>query len=185
MLLGLIGPAQSGKTTIADTLTEHHGFAQVAFADPLRTMAYHLNPHVRTLEGDLVPYQMVLDTYGYEWAKANTNARDYLVSLGAGARMILGEDIWLNSALRRAHEHLKEGRSVVVTDVRYLNEAQAIRDVCGELWYVTRTGVEAANQEELRSINEVWRKVEGIRIIPNTGTEDDLRTQVANAIGLH
>jgi hypothetical protein len=36
MIIGLCGPAGSGKDTAADFLVKNHGFAKVAFADPLK-----------------------------------------------------------------------------------------------------------------------------------------------------
>jgi hypothetical protein len=36
MIIGMTGKAGSGKDTVADILVHHHGFAKVAFADPIK-----------------------------------------------------------------------------------------------------------------------------------------------------
>ena len=42
--VALMGRAGAGKDTVASILTEHRGYARVAFADPLKEMALAVDP---------------------------------------------------------------------------------------------------------------------------------------------
>ena len=46
ILFGLTGPPGCGKDAAADHLAEAHGFARVAFADPIRQAALILDPYI-------------------------------------------------------------------------------------------------------------------------------------------
>ncbi len=180
MIIGLSGYARSGKDTVADMLP---GFTKVAFADPLRALAYDLDPTVLVRETDYDSYQALVDDRGYDWVKDNTNARDFLVALGKGMRKHIHPDIWVTLALTKVAALVDAGRNVVITDVRYPNEAQRIKELGGQVWRIVRPGVEAANEEELRTIQEIddtgvdW-------YVQNEGELEELRSVVENLLGL-
>lgn len=129
MIIGLGHAARVGKDTVADILTLRHGYERRAFADKLRDFVYHTNDEVR----------FMVDVHGWEAAKAaHPSVRRTLVDVGDGARQIMGDDVWIRAAFRG----LEPGDRAVFTDMRYPNEAQAIRDAGGLLVKVTRPGVE-------------------------------------------
>lgn len=152
-LIGLIGYARAGKDTVAGMMP---GFERVGFADALKELLREIDPAV-SVNRNMIPtrYSILLRTKGQDWVKDNTNARDYMVRLGRGVREVLGKDTWLNVGMAKADALLADGENVVITDVRYLNEAQAIVDRGGELWYIERDPEGAANEEEFRSIEEI------------------------------
>jgi hypothetical protein len=150
MIVGLSGYARSGKDTVADILVEEAGFVRVAFADKLREALYALDPLV---SHDKAPdrllfatrLQTVIDEHGWDGVK-NTlygpEVRRLLQRMGTEVgRNILGENIWVNAAFFG----LQPGNNYVFTDCRFQNEATAIRKYQGEIWRVTRPGVEPAN----------------------------------------
>lgn len=153
-LIGLSGWAQSGKDTMGSVLVDR-GFTKVGFADGLRTLALKADPVVRVLSGRApflgrdLSFECLQASYfygvepegAYEWLKANTTYREFLQNLGTGVREVLGENAWVNALLSK----LETGGRYVVTDVRFPNEAEAIRSKGGVVWRVKRPGHTAAN----------------------------------------
>jgi hypothetical protein len=122
--IGLVGKAQSGKSTVGLHLVERYGYRSLAFADPLRDMASAINPIVGTMRA--TRYNEVLDLYGYNEAKVRfPEVRRFLQVLGTeGGREVLGDTVWVDAAVRKAQAI---GSPCVFTDVRFPNEADAVR----------------------------------------------------------
>jgi len=139
MLIGLMGYARSGKDTVANILVEHYGFERIAFADPIRELLARINP---ILNNGYYLNEHVQE-FGWEIAKARPEVRRLLQELGVGARDILGEDVWVNAALRKMSS---KNKHYVVTDVRFQNEALTIKLANGVLWRVERPNVTAINE---------------------------------------
>jgi hypothetical protein len=148
VIIGLSGYAQSGKDTVAKILVDHYGFRRVAFADKIRDMLYELNPIVSCEEHDsslgYIRVKDLVDDYGWDSAKKEVEIREYLQRLGVSARNHIGSDVWVKSAINKVwgpNDH------VVITDVRFKNEAQAIKEIyaLNQLWRVIRPGVGAVN----------------------------------------
>lgn len=135
LIVGLSGWAQHGKDTVGQVLGEY-GFKRRSFADKLRDLAEYINPTITALPGRIDdirqrPLQWWLNAHGYEWTKNNTDYRDFLINLGNGARQLIGPDVWVDSVDFDAPK-------MVFTDVRYQNEAKAIKDRGGIMIRVVR-----------------------------------------------
>ena len=139
-VLGLIGPAQSGKDTFAQRLIERYGFTRVAFADTLKAVAYDLDTTVVVHPSEVglvrnaigsdfgavtIRLQRLVDLVGWDVAKQLREVRGLLQRLGTAVRDNADRDIWLNAA--KAEVDAAHG-PVVITDVRYFNEADWIAD---------------------------------------------------------
>jgi hypothetical protein len=126
--LALMGKARSGKDTVAARLTVEHGYERVAFADPLKDMALSINPIVAS--DGIGPFRLkpLVAAYGWERAKDEyTEVRRILQTVGQSIRSY-DPDYWVNVAMRTITERTLTKRApVVVTDVRYPNEAEALR----------------------------------------------------------
>lgn len=152
-IIGLSGYARSGKDETAKVLVEEFGFQQVAFADKLREMLYQLNPIVgfgwypgEKVEGDeFATVKQVIDRYGwggYKETSYGTEIRRLLQRLGTEAgRQTLWDSIWIDAAFAG----LPEDAKVVVSDARFFNEFDAVRERGGYIWRVNREGVGPAN----------------------------------------
>jgi hypothetical protein len=143
MIIGLSGYAQSGKDTVANILVEKHGYTRVAFADPIRKLLYEMDPLVPH-EDNEISYRLqdLVDSYGWDKAKVEfPEVRRLLQELGVGARKLFGDTFWINEALFDVAPDDK----VVVSDVRFENEAQWIQDFKGQIWRVKRMGTGAVN----------------------------------------
>ena len=177
MIIGLTGYAQSGKDTVAKILIEHFGYRRVAFADPIRKLLYEMNPTVK--DGG---YRLsgVVDGYGWDVAKtAFPEVRTLLQNLGVGARNTFGESFWVDQALMG----LTHTDKVVITDVRFSNEADAIKQHEGaQMWRIKRVGVNAVNEH----VSESQMDGYGVdQIFVNNGTVDDLKTLIQTRMRGH
>jgi hypothetical protein len=143
----MIGYAQSGKDTVAAHLVERYGFRRYAFADALKRIALDLDPIVEAPPScapgwGVLRLSEVVDRLGWEGAKKRPEVRRLLQHLGVAVRDRLDPDAWVNEVMRQLH---RETAPVVITDVRFPNEAKAIREQGGILVRVERPGVGPVN----------------------------------------
>lgn len=173
--IGLIGRARSGKDTAGRWLVEHGGYERVAFADSLKEAALKLNPIVRVTEhGRLDDLLMVVDLFGWEEAKDRFHeVRRILQELGAAMR-VLDEDFWLRLALDKTTDVNRAGSPVVITDVRYPNEAESLRRAGFHLVYIERPGVPQLDHESEGALTTV----DADYAIFNGGDLDDFKDAV-------
>lgn len=169
ILLALTGSATSGKGLVARRLVQTHGFTATRFAEPIKRMlSVGLGLSEEQLDGDqkhapipefggLTPRHL-MQTLGTEW----------------GRRMV-HSDVWI-SAWRKNAGSLPE--LVVVDDLRFPNEAMAIREMGGVIWRVVRPGVPVLDHASERAIREI--SVDGT--IQNTSTISALFQTVDAAV---
>lgn len=180
MIIGLSGYARSGKDEVAKILVEEHGFIRIAFADKIRELLYEMDPPVPTGAGNekhVVGLQNYVDIYGWDEAKQNPIVRSMLQNLGVGARTVFHENFWVIEAFKNFDTQDKD---YVVTDVRFVNEAETIERLGGDVWRVVRPGVEAVNSHvSERELDEFNFKT----VVTNSGTLDDLKDLVRQEMG--
>lgn len=138
-IIGLCGPAGSGKDTVRSLLEQHHDFAGLAFAEPIRGMLRELFASNgisedfiddRALKEAPIPalgtsYRHLAQTLGTEWG-----------------RQCMGADFWLNIAGAYLADLKAQGyERFVVSDVRFANEAAWVRAQGGVVWRVERPGL--------------------------------------------
>jgi hypothetical protein len=166
-LIAIHGAAGAGKGEIATRLVVKHGFVERAFADPL--------------------YQAVSAITGMPvaWLKDRANKETVIPWLGKSPRQLLqllgeefgrqmlGRDVWIKRLIREV-EGLQS--PVVVSDLRYDNEAEAIIAAGGVVWKVVRPGSGCLADDTAKHSSErgISRHLISSRIY-NTGTLDDLR----------
>lgn len=167
--IGLIGYSQSGKDTIASILVEKYGYTRVAFADKIREFLYDLNPMVACSPTGYL--QDLVNLVGWDDAKQEPQVRKLLQNLGNSARKIIDENVWVTLALG----NIDVNQRVVITDVRFENEAVMIKLMGGQLWRVKRIGVGPVNDHVSESELEGY-KVD--QIFVNNGTLKDLEVLV-------
>lgn len=138
MIIGLSGYARSGKDTAADRLVEQHMFTRYSFAAPMKDAMYKLNPIVHSDNMGNFRYKDLVDLYGLDKSKDSyPEIRRLLQVFGTEiGRDMFGTNFWVDLALNS----IKEDR-VVISDVRFKNEADAIKSVGGQVWRINRHGV--------------------------------------------
>lgn len=168
MIIGLTGYAGSGKDTIAKLLIEHYGFVRVAFADPIRSFCYQVNPIVGWVAGEPTYLKNIVDRDGWESAKRYEGVRRMLQNVGCAARDVFGDMFWVHQALNSMAE---SHSNIVVTDVRFKNEADALKLFGAQIWRVKRPNVNAVNNHISETEMEGY-KVD--QIFYNAGSLEDL-----------
>jgi hypothetical protein len=143
-VLGLSGWARSGKDTIADYLVDVEGYTKVSFAQPMKEAMYRLNPRITVNEVVNTALRVGIDVYGWDGLKERSpDIRGLLQRFGTEVgREMFGENFWVDYALNS----IEDGSKVVFSDVRFPNEADAIRQLGGKVYRVERQGVWAANE---------------------------------------
>jgi hypothetical protein len=141
MIIGLTGYAQSGKDTVAKILVENYGYTRVAFADKIRDFLYEMNPMVDNVAGEPIFLKERVDRDGWEVAKKNPHVRRALQNAGVSARKVFGEDFWIDRSL----VSILRNENTVITDVRFINEADVVKHQAGQVWRIKRLGVDAVN----------------------------------------
>ncbi|MFD0400173.1 hypothetical protein ACFVHI_19085 [Kitasatospora sp. NPDC127121] len=177
--IALIGRARSGKDTAASVLAGY-GYVRLALADPLKVMAYDVDPVVGTeLLGVNAPVPVHLadavDRYGWETVKDRfPEARRFLQRLGTeGVRRHVGPGFWIGHLHRAA---AAAGGPVVVTDVRFDNEVDALRSAGFAVWFIDRGGADGDHPSEQLGPKHADRTV------PNTGSLAAFHTRIREAL---
>jgi hypothetical protein len=174
MIIGLGYKARSGKDTVASYLCCDHGFTSVAFAGNLKEAArviFGLSQD--QLYGHL---KDVLDPY---W---NDTPRNILQRLGTEClRNGYRKDVWVMSLGRKILA--EPNRNWVVSDVRFFNEAESIRQWGGYLVQVSRANAPVIETAQHQSEIEM-DKYDGWHYhLKNDGSLEDLDKSVETMIG--
>jgi hypothetical protein len=191
-LLGVGGYASSGKDTVAAHLVNQYGWTRDAFADRLRKGLLALDPIVevemRSGFEDYVHTERLSEiVIGLGWDKAKREypeIRELLQRYGDEAgRQIHGKYCWVDALFRDhpwrrsnpdADWHLT-GEPLVIPDVRYPNEIEAIRERQGLLLWVDRPGVGPVNSHA--SDNSVGPHDFDYTVV-NEGTIEELNAKI-------
>jgi hypothetical protein len=176
-VLGLSGWARSGKDTIADYLVDVEGYTKVSFAQPMKEAMYRLNPRITVNEVVNTALRVGVDVYDWDGLKSRSpDIRGLLQRFGTEVgREMFGENFWVDYALNS----IEDGSKVVFSDVRFPNEADAIRQLGGKVYRVERNGVEAANDHISEHALDNY-KFDGT--IQNNGTIQGLQQNVEQSI---
>jgi len=151
------------------------GYRRLAFADVLKQIAYDLDPIIDT---DGTRLALVVDTEGWETAKARPEVRRTLQALGESVRERIGSDVWLDAVMDQVDA--APDVPTVISDVRHPNELAALRRRGGMFVRVTRPGVGPANDHITET---AIAAVTPDAVIANDGSIEDLRAAVTVLIG--
>lgn len=184
MIIGLTGHMRSGKDSVAEVLAAQ-GFHRLAFADTLRSMALAVDPLVAisdipdlqsaTHYAKVIRLSRLVELVGWEEAKRASDVRGFLQRLGTeGVRDHLGHDSWVVALERK----MDAQHNYVITDVRFPNEAEAIKAWGGQLWRIERPGFDGDNHASEIHVNALPVNL----TIHNTGTLVDLHDTVIGAL---
>jgi hypothetical protein len=175
MLIGLTGKARSGKDTVADILKKSDKrWDSVSFADPIREgVAAMFGWNNRHLHGEL---KEVVDPL------VGVSPREAMQKLGTEwGRGMIKETLWADLAKHRVNYLLNVNRNVVVSDIRFDNEAQLIHDLDGIIIRIER--------DNLPTVRE-HASEQGVSddlvhyVLKNNSSLTQLEEQVLKLIGL-
>ncbi len=171
-LIGLCGLAGSGKTTASKYLFHERGFWRVPFAGPLKSMLHAAGLSEDHTDGALK--EVPCDILG-----GNTPRRAMQL-LGTEWGRSLSEDLWVNLWRIKADHLLGCGDPVVADDIRFANEAEAVRDMGGLVILVRRPGLDLkAGGHASEALALTW----DIEVI-NDGTPEELYAKLDEITGI-
>lgn len=158
MIIGLTGYARSGKDTVAaligrleyERTGDPDAVASISFAAPMKAFCLELfgfsldqiygdlkeepDPRWTRPDGKPLTPRYALQTLGTEWGRN------------------CDPDLWVKVAMQKAKSAHAAQKLAIITDVRFLNEARAIRDVGGVIWRIYRSGRAHSHASEA----EIW-----------------------------
>jgi len=155
MIIGVCGFIGSGKDTIADYLTNFHGFRRESFANSLKDAVAHVFGWDRTmLEGRTKQAREWREQVDPWWAERlnmpNLTPRWILQYWGTEVcRRAFHDDIWIASLENKLRSSTD---NIVISDCRFPNEIKSIRNAGGIVIRVIR-GEEPDWFEDAASMN--------------------------------
>lgn len=167
-LIGLIGRARSGKDTVAGYLARRHMFAHIAFADPMKQM-------LEAAFGDLFrdgDREKPIDWLG-------KSPRQLMQTLGTEwGRNQVHPELWVMLTEQKVKNAVEFNLPLVISDVRFYNEANMILKHGGELWFVSRNTSEQVNPHSSETAD--WGRWP-LKTIENNGSLEELYLKVEEA----
>jgi len=127
MLIGLAGKKQSGKSTVTSYLCEVFDFHEISWAYPLKEIIgrqlFGLDDDV--LYGDSPKREEIITQWGM-------SGRQILQKVGTDLfRQHFDENFWIKVGVKRIIVELAKKHNVVVSDCRFPNELDTIRQFGG------------------------------------------------------
>lgn len=130
-LIGFAGRKGSGKDTCAAVLVKEQHYERFAFADCMKTICKDLF--------DLTDDQLHGDSKDTADERFGHSPRQLLQMFGADfIRDMVSKDFWIQKFSRFMSRRLDDDPPVVVSDVRYQNEVDAIRQWGGKVYLIRR-----------------------------------------------
>jgi len=170
-LIALCGYANSGKDEVIKTLVQK-GFLRTAWADPVcKSLAYKYNLSYIRLQG-LTPQDREWREQPHSSLNGKT-PREALQHEGQAGRDFHSDtwtNLWKHTYFREQYNY----RRIAVSGTRYLNEAELIHSLGGELWFIHRENLEIGNHYSERGELPLLKDQADV-IIYNTGSLDDLQ----------
>ena len=134
-IIGIAGVARAGKDTMLESLNQIYSdrnIKRVAFADALK----------QECDGFLMKNTGISAFTDNDSEKSII--RPFLVTYGTHLRRKLNPNCWIEVVFKAINPDC----NYAITDVRFPNEAQWIKDQGGVLIHVSRSGINPANEDE-------------------------------------
>lgn len=209
MIIGVCGFIGSGKDTIADYLTNFHGYRRESFANSLKDAVSQVFGWDRTmLEGrtkQAREWREEVDTW---WAERlgmpHLTPRWILQYWGTEVcRKGFNDDIWIASLENKLRNSKDD---IVISDCRFPNEIKSIKNAGGIVirvkrgpepeWYKDAADMNAGDhcmnyalakmrmeQRKIHASETAWVGTKFDHVLENDGTIDELYQQVLSVIG--
>lgn len=169
LIIGMHGKARTGKDSSAIILRAQ-GWMHISFAQPIREfMCKLLSVDLQELERiKEIPHPLLkgktpryaMQTLGTEWG-----------------REMISMSLWTDVCLTKAAAWAKSGHNVVISDVRFTNEAEGIRAMGGKIWKMERPNAPKPDNEGHVSEKDLPADLIDL-VVDNSGTLGDLEAKI-------
>lgn len=199
MLVGLCGYIGSGKNTASKIFIDE-GYMQESFARTLKDVCSVMFSWDRSLlEGDTEESRIFRDTEDEWWSKKlgifRFTPRLALQLIGTDVmRNHFNNGIWKYSLERRL---MKSNRDVIITDARFINEIDLIKELGGKMILVRKStpkwenvakdalngdksalALMATKYSDIHRSEWEWLNTDFDYVVDNTGTKEDLEENI-------
>lgn len=166
-LIGLGYRARAGKDTVGEILERSFGYEPYAFAKKLKSLCYILTETADTA-----------DEFKENVQLCGLTGRQLLIAVGKALREHVSPNVWIDALdIPGALEY--HGR-VVITDVRFPNEAAKIKELGGILIEVRRPGL----PEDLDETETAGAAIKWDHTIVNAGSLEELEVMVGTLLAV-
>lgn len=165
MIVGVAGPAGSGKDTVGLWFQQQYGFTRYAMAGSLKAAMAVMGfpePNDRKLKEQRIP------GFAFTWREAAQR-------LGTEWGRALDPDIWVKISERQIDLWYD---SIVITDIRFENEAAMVRKLGGSILHLKGRKVDLGISARHQSENPVMFYPNSDYLIDNSDSLDDLYVQL-------
>jgi dephospho-CoA kinase len=180
MLIGIVGKIGSGKTTLAEYIKTNYNFDEYILSSPIKKIGEIFGFDKANLYGT---QEQKLEIHPY-W---KVSARTFLQKIGTDLfrdrlkevlpEMCHSNSVWIDMFRKKYLENKKT--NMIVSDVRFVDEAEAIKELGGILIRIERTysGKESSEQVHHKSEEEMDKIKVDFNII-NDGSKSELYSKI-------
>ena len=179
MLIGLCAKKRSGKDVMADYLIENYGFNKYSLAAPLKkAVCIIFNWDYDTVEKNEnkekidplygISYRQACQSIGTNWGQLSL-CENYPLF-----KEITGRKLWVKNFVQYYINN--KDKNIVIADVRFPHEADAIKELGGKIIKIQRSSLENNDTHESEQYIDT---IEG-DIIENNSTLDDFYKTIDN-----
>jgi len=175
VVIGLRGPAGSGKDTVADYLVEKYGFTKVTFGGAVKEIVAIISGwDINMLSGTTPESRIFRETENH--SDFGMTAREMMQKIGTDLfRQYFDENTWINIVRRKVKTI---PGNIVISDIRFPNEAKLVQELGGYIFTLVRKDI-----KRMDHISEQNFPIENEIIIDNSNDLPSLYNSVDNLIG--
>lgn len=173
-LIGVHGPLESGKDTVAKTIIEMYPnlYRQYAFAWPIKEACKIIFGFTDEDMNDRIMKERVHPFWG-------VTPRKTMQLLGTEyGRGMIREDIWVLRAEAEIQKNAKEGFGTIISDVRFDNEADIIRSRNGIIIHIDRPTLDTSKENYQHASEGGIKRVDSDYVVDNSGTLEDFKDEI-------
>lgn len=173
-LIGIHGPLESGKDTVAQTIISSFPkiYTQYAFAWPIKKACQIMFGFTEKDMNDRVLKERIHPRWGITPRKAMQ-----LLGTEYGRNMIR-KDIWIIRAQMEIENNKAEGYGTVISDVRFDNEAELIRSSGGKLIHIERPSLDTSHEKYNHESEQGIARAPEDAVILNDSTVEELQRKI-------
>ena len=194
MIIGICGLIGSGKDTIADYLVNDHNFVKLSFADKLKDSVAEMFDWDRNLldgkTDESRAWREQLDPFWSKEMGRDITPRFVLQVFGTECmRDGFYDGVWVSLAKKKIIDNPQI--NWVIPDVRFENEAEMIKDIKGEVWWIKRGQLPiwfrmyqdiGQKPKDVHPSEWAWANVQFDAELSNNSTVAQLKNQVQDRL---